>query len=38
MSHMEQKVIGDRYTLVELLGEGGMARVYLAHDDVLDPT
>jgi eukaryotic-like serine/threonine-protein kinase len=36
MSHMEQMVIGDRYTRVELLGEGGMARVYLAHDDVLD--
>jgi eukaryotic-like serine/threonine-protein kinase len=33
---MEQTLIGDRYTLVELLGEGGMARVYLAHDDVLD--
>ena len=36
MFHMEQTVIGSRYTLVELLGEGGMARVYLAHDDVLD--
>jgi serine/threonine protein kinase len=36
MFHMKQTVIGERYTLVELLGEGGMARVYRAHDDVLD--
>src|ERR687893_1032956 len=36
MSPMDRKVLGDRYTLLETLGEGGMARVYLAHDNVLD--
>src|SRR5918912_831341 len=33
---MHRTVLGDRYTLLELLGGGGMARVYLAHDDVLE--
>ncbi|HZC18070.1 MAG TPA: protein kinase, partial [Rubrobacteraceae bacterium] len=33
---MQQTVVDHRYTLVEPLGDGGMARVYLAHDEVLD--
>jgi tRNA A-37 threonylcarbamoyl transferase component Bud32 len=33
---MQRTVLGDRYTLLEVLGDGGMARVYLAHDNVLD--
>ncbi len=33
---MQRTVIDNRYTLVEPLGGGGMAEVYLAHDDVLD--
>src|SRR5215210_2323670 len=32
---MQQTLIDDRYTLVEPLGGGGMAKVYLAHDEVL---
>jgi eukaryotic-like serine/threonine-protein kinase len=36
MSPMQQIVLGDRYTLVELLGHGGMAKVYLARDNSLD--
>ncbi|HEX5848899.1 MAG TPA: Stk1 family PASTA domain-containing Ser/Thr kinase [Rubrobacter sp.] len=33
---MQRLLLGDRYTLVELLGDGGMAEVYLAHDNSLD--
>ena len=33
---MEQTVLGERYTLLERLGGGGMAQVYLAHDNALD--
>ena len=33
---MQGMILGDRYMLVELLGGGGMARVYLAHDEILD--
>jgi tRNA A-37 threonylcarbamoyl transferase component Bud32 len=36
MSLMQRLLPGDRYTLVELLGDGGMAEVYLAHDNSLD--
>jgi eukaryotic-like serine/threonine-protein kinase len=35
MIPMRQLVLGDRYTLVELLGNGGMAEVYLARDNSL---
>jgi eukaryotic-like serine/threonine-protein kinase len=33
---MQQTLIDDRYALSNLLGSGGMAKVYLAHDDILD--
>ena len=33
---MQGTFIDNRYTVIEPLGGGGMATVYLAHDDVLD--
>lgn len=33
---MSQTLLDNRYTRGELLGSGGMAEVYLAHDEVLD--
>jgi serine/threonine protein kinase len=32
---MERRVLVDRFMLLEILGSGGMAWVYLAHDAVL---
>ena len=33
---MQGTIVDDRYTLLQLLGSGGMAQVYLAHDELLD--
>ena len=33
---MSQTIVGNRYTRSKPLGSGGMAEVYLAHDEVLD--
>ena len=29
------RILADRYELKELIGQGGMADVYLAYDDIL---
>jgi eukaryotic-like serine/threonine-protein kinase len=36
MSPVQRRILGDRYMLVEILGGGGMAEVYLAHDEILE--
>ena len=33
---MQKIIVDNRYTLSKLLGVGGMAKVYLGHDEVLD--
>jgi serine/threonine protein kinase len=36
MSSMQQAFVDGRYVVERLLGAGGMAQVYLTHDEVLD--
>ena len=36
MMELEGRIVGGRYQLGSLLGVGGMARVYLASDRVLE--
>jgi eukaryotic-like serine/threonine-protein kinase len=36
MRYMQRTVLDDRYVLLETIGGGGMAKVYLARDQVLD--
>ena len=33
---MQETIVNNRYSIVRTLGAGGMAKVYLAHDEVLD--
>jgi eukaryotic-like serine/threonine-protein kinase len=33
---VQQTIVDNRYRLIKPLGDGGMAKVYLAHDEVLD--
>jgi serine/threonine protein kinase len=33
---VQEAVVDNRYKVVRVLGGGGMARVYLAHDEVLE--
>ena len=36
MGSMQRTIVDGRYVLAGLLGSGGMAEVFLAHDEVLD--